>query len=83
MLGLSQQASERLESLSRHGVSYYATIVAAFVLGMAVANGFTTQEALHGSEEYFVHKYCPKIAAKAAIAAARQQEKQDEWWFTQ
>lgn len=56
-------------------ISSLATKIAGYALcaciGFAVGNFDTTDEALHGSEHYYVHTYCPKIAAKAAASAVK------------
>jgi len=62
-----------LNFLRRHckTIQIVAAIALSFVLGMAVDNHHTTQAALNGQANYFVYKYAPKVAAKAAGAAIK------------
>lgn len=60
--------------LRRHckTIQISAAIALAFIAGMAVANHHVTEDALTGQANYFVHRYAPQVAAKAAGDAVRR-----------
>lgn len=62
-------------------IQYAAGLVLAFLIGIAVSNGLATNEALQGTRSYFIHRYCPQVAAKAAQGAAEEQKERDVWGF--
>ena len=79
-----QNLSSAVGRASRSQVLRYGSgLTAAFVLGMAVMNAHVTADALKGDQSYFIHKYCPKIAARAAAGAVKKEQarEQRDWPF--